>query len=52
MLRVEPDALTEVMVSTASNWSLAKSISTTMALVALLVVLFLKGIAWLKNHQP
>ena len=52
MLRVEPDALTEVMVSTASNWSLAKSISTTIALVALLVVLCLKGIAWLKTRQP
>ena len=52
MLRVAPDALTEVMVSTASNWSLAKSVSTTIALVALLVVLCLKGIAWLKNRQP
>ena len=52
MLRVEPDALTQVMVSTASNWSLAKSISTTIALVALLSVLCLKGIARLKNRQP
>jgi len=52
MLRVEPDALTEVMVSTASNWSLAKSISTTIALLALLVVLCIKGISWLKTRQP
>ena len=51
MLRVEPDALTEVMVSTASNWTLAKSIATTIALVALLVVLCLKCIAWLKARQ-
>ncbi|MFK7893439.1 MAG: hypothetical protein AB8B63_21665 [Granulosicoccus sp.] len=51
MLRVEPDLLTEAMVSTASNWSVAKSISTTIALVALLVVLSIKGIAWLKTRQ-
>ncbi len=51
MLRVEPDALTNAMVSTASNWSLAKSISTTIALVALLLVLCIKGIAWLKTRQ-
>jgi hypothetical protein len=51
MLRVEPDALTEAMVSTASNWSLAKSISTTISLVALLVVLSIKGISWLKARH-
>lgn len=51
MLQVEPDVLTEAMVSTAGNWSLAKSISTTIALVALLVVLCIKGIAWLKTRQ-
>ena len=51
MLQVEPDALTEAMVSTASNWTLAKSISTTIALVALLLVLCIKGIAWLKTRQ-
>ena len=48
MLQAGPNALTETMVSTASNWSLAKSISTTIVLVALLVVLCIKGIAWLK----
>lgn len=52
LLRAEPDSLNEVMVSTASNWSLAKSISTTMALVALLLVLCTKGMAWLKTRQP
>ncbi len=51
MLRVEPDALTEAMVSTASNWTLAKSISTTIASVALLVVLCIKGIVWLKTRK-
>ena len=50
-LRVQPDALTEAMVSTASNWTLAKSISTTIASVALLVVLCVKGIAWLKTRK-
>ena len=52
MLRVEPDALTEAMVTTASNWSLAKSISTTVVLVALLVALCLKGIEWLYRFPP
>ncbi len=51
MLRVEPDALTEGMVSTASNWTLAKSISTTIVLVALLVVLCIKGVSWLKSRK-
>ena len=51
MLRVEPDALTEAMVSTASKLTLVKSISTTIASVALLVVLCVKGIAWLKTRK-
>ena len=51
MLRAEPDALTEAMVSTASNWTLAKSILTTIASVALLVVLCIKGIVWLKTRK-
>ncbi len=51
MLRVEPDALTKAMVSTASNWTLAKSILTTIALVALLVILCIRSIAWLKIRQ-
>ncbi|NND70276.1 MAG: hypothetical protein HKN43_01725 [Rhodothermales bacterium] len=51
MLRVEPDALTEAMVSTASHWTLAKSISTTVASVTLLVVLCIKGIAWMKARK-
>ncbi len=51
MLRVEPNGLTEAMVSTASNLSLAKSILTTIVLVALLVVLCIKGIVWLKTRQ-
>jgi len=50
MLRVEADALTESMVLTANNWSLAKSISTTIVLVALLVVLCIKVITWLKTR--
>lgn len=51
MLRVEPDALTEALVSTASNWTLAKSILTTIASVALLVVLGMKGIVWLRTRK-
>lgn len=51
MLRAEPDALTEAIVSTASNWTLAKAISTTIVLVALLVVLCIKCIVWLKTRK-
>lgn len=51
MLRVKPEELTDAMVSTASNWTLAKSISTTIAAVALLAVLCVKGIAWLKTRN-
>jgi len=51
MLRVEPDALTQAMVSTASNWTLAKSVSTTIASLALLIVLCIKGFAWLKSRN-
>ena len=51
MLRVEPDALTQVMVSTASNWTLAKSVSTTIASLALLIVLCIKGFTWLKSWK-
>lgn len=51
MLREGPDTLTEAMVSTASNFSLLKSISTTIVLVALLVVLCIKGIARLKSRK-
>jgi len=51
MLRVEPDALTEAMVVAANKWTLAKSISTTIASVALLLILCVKGIAWLKTRK-
>lgn len=51
MLRVEPDLVTEAMVSSASNWTLAKSISTTIASIALLVVLCIRGIAWSKTRK-
>lgn len=51
MLDVTPDLVTEAMVSTASNWTLAKSISTTFVSIALLVVLCIKGIAWFKSRK-
>lgn len=52
MLRVEPDLVTEAMVSSANNWTLAKSISTSIVSIALLIVLCSKGIAWLKSRKP
>ena len=51
MLGVTPDLVTEAMVSSASNWTLAKSISTTFVSIALLVVLCIKGIAWFKSRK-
>ena len=51
MLGVTPDLVTEAMVSSASNWTLAKSISTTFVSIALLVVLCTKGIAWFKSRR-
>ncbi len=51
MLRVEPDALTLDMVSTASNWTLAKSGTVTIASVALMIALCIKGLAWLKSRK-
>ncbi|MFK8075700.1 MAG: hypothetical protein AB8B84_03875 [Granulosicoccus sp.] len=51
MLRAGPEAITEAMASTASNWSLAKSISTTIVLVALMIILCIKGIARLRTRK-
>ena len=51
LLTAKPDSVTEAMVATASNWTLAKSISTTIASVALLIVLFIKGIEWMKTRK-
>lgn len=51
LLTTEPDLVTKAMVSTASNWTLAKSISTTIASVALLIVLFIKGMEWMKTRK-
>ena len=51
MLRAEPDLVTEAMVSSANNWTLAKSVSTSIVSIALLIVLCRKGITWLKSRK-
>lgn len=51
LLTTEPESVTEAMVSTASNWTLAKSISTTIASVALLIVISIKGIKCMKTRK-
>ncbi|MEM7283749.1 MAG: hypothetical protein AAF438_19210 [Pseudomonadota bacterium] len=51
LLTTEPESVTETMVFTASNWTLAKSISTTIASVALLIVISIKGIEWMKTRK-
>ena len=51
MLSVETDALTQAMVSTANNWTLAKSVGVTLASSALLIALCIKGFAWLRSRS-
>ncbi len=51
MLRIEPNLVTEAMVSSANSWTLAKSISTSIASIALVIVLCIKGIVWLKTRK-
>jgi len=51
MLKLEPAVVTEAMVSVASNWTLTKSISTTIASVALLIALAFKGVKWFKGRN-
>lgn len=48
MLKLEPAVVTESMVSMASNWTLAKSVSTSIASVALLIALGFNGVKWFK----
>lgn len=48
MLKLEPAVVTESMVSVASNWTLAKSVSTSVASVALLIALGFNGVKWFK----
>jgi len=50
MLSTEPDELTETMVSTASTWTLAKSILTTVVSLALVALLCVKAGGWLKSR--
>ena len=48
MLKAEPTEISEVMVSTVSNFTLAKSVLTTVVLLILFVVLGRRAISWLK----
>ena len=51
MLNIASDLLTPDLVSTASNWTLAKSVSTTIASLVLVVSLAMKVVVWLKNRK-
>ncbi len=48
MLQVGPSGLTETMVSTASQYTVAKSLSTSFAVLILCAVLVQKAIKWFK----
>ncbi len=50
MLSIAPTHLTPDLVSSASNWTLAKSVSTTIASLILVLSLIIKSILWLKNR--
>ncbi len=49
MLRAGPEALTDAMVENASNWTLLKSISSTLVFVALLILLMIAVWRWLRR---
>ena len=51
ILTITPGDLTPALVSTASNWTLAKSASTTTASLVLIVFLAVKFGLWLKNRK-
>ncbi len=51
MLVVNSDEVTESVVSTASFYTLAKSVLTTIVLLTLFAVLCVKGIQWLKARN-
>ena len=51
MLQIEAEQLTEPMVSIASTWTLVKSLTVTISLLALLAALCIKGISWIKKRD-
>ena len=51
ILSLAPDYITPSMVSTASNWTVAKSVSTTVASIVLLISLAVKLTAWLQKRK-
>lgn len=51
MLRAWPDGVTREMADTASNWTVMKSVSDTVALTGLLVLLIIKGFRWWKTRR-
>lgn len=51
MLRAGPDGLTDALVESANNWTLLKSISSTLVFVALLILLIIAGWQWLRTRK-
>jgi hypothetical protein len=51
MLRTAPDAMTDAMVETASRWTVAKSLASTVTFVALIVLLGRAGWVWLRQRR-
>ena len=51
MLRAGTDGLTAEMVASASRWTVLKSAFSALAMTALLALLVLKGIAWLRTRK-
>lgn len=51
MLRAGPDTLTEVMVESASNWTLLKSASSTLIFSALLFLLLRFAWHWFRHSK-
>lgn len=51
MLSINLINLTPDLVSTGSNWTLAKSVSTTLATLVLLIFLVMRSVVWVKNRK-
>lgn len=50
MLMIAPGDLTPDLVSTASNWTIVKSVSTAVALLTLVILLGLNTVQWIRKR--
>lgn len=51
MLSISLERLTPELVTSGSNWTVAKSISTSVASLVLLIFLVMRSVVWMKNRK-